>query len=204
MKDIDYENLFNINTFGEEHWTDKFTHYHPYQATSYSALNTLFKTYKVNENDYVVDFGCGKGRLIFYINYFFKANCYGVEMNKDFYRACIKNKSNYLNKNKKYEDKIEFVNAFAQNYSIGLNDNKFYFFNPFSIQIFIKVIDNILDSLEKNMRPVEIILYYPSDDYIYYLENNTPFIIKNEIILDDLYKKDNNERFLIYKLSYLE
>ena len=52
------------------------------------------------------------------------------------------------------------------------------------------------------MRPVELILYYPSDDYIYYLENNTPFIIKNEIILDSLYKKDNNERFLIYKLAY--
>ena len=32
--------------------------------------------------------------------------------------------------------------------------------------------------------------------------NNTPFVIKNEIILDDLYDKDNNERFLVYKLSY--
>ena len=52
------------------------------------------------------------------------------------------------------------------------------------------------------MRPVELILYYPSSDYIYYLENNTPFVIKREIILDDLYTKDNNERFLVYKLAY--
>lgn len=202
MKEIYYENLLNINTFGEEKWTDKFKHYHPYQATSYSALNELFRNYQVNENDYIVDFGCGKGRLIFYINYYFKANCCGVEMNVDFYKSCLNNKSLYLTKNKNSKCKIKFENKLAQNYEISLYDNRFYFFNPFSIQIFIKVIDNILNSLEKNMRPVELILYYPSDDYIYYLENNTPFIIKNEIILDNLYKKDNNERFLIYKLAY--
>lgn len=204
MKDIDYENLLNINTFGEEPWKDKFSHYHPYQATSYSALNVLFKNYTVNKNDFIVDFGCGKGRLIFYINYFFKSNCCGVEMNTDCFNTCLSNKQSYLNKYKVSTNKINFENTFAQNYDVKLNDNKFYFFNPFSIQIFIKVIDNILDSVEKNMRPVELILYYPSDDYIYYLENNTPFIIKDEIILKDSYLKDNNERFLIYKLSYID
>ena len=202
MNDINYENLLNINTFGEENWKDKFSHYHPYQATSYSALDTLFENYRVNEDDYIVDFGCGKGRLIFYINYYFNASCCGVEMNNDFYKTCLDNKSSYLIKNKKLKDKIKFENTFAENYKISLNDNKFYFFNPFSLQIFIKVIDNILDSLEANIRPVELILYYPSSDYIYYLENNTPFVIKREIILDDLYTKDNNERFLVYKLAY--
>lgn len=203
MENINYENLLNINTCGEENWKDKFSHYHPYEATSYLALNKLFENYKVKENDYVVDFGCGKGRLIFYINYYFNANCCGIEMNKEFYKACLDNKSSYLNKNKKSKDKINFENNFAENYKISLNDNKFYFFNPFSLQIFIKVIDNILFSLEENLRSVELVLYYPSNDYIYYLENNTPFVIKDEIILDDLYVKDNNERFLIYKLSYL-
>lgn len=201
MKDIDYENLLNINTFGEENWNDKFTHYHPYQATSYSALDALFENYKVNEGDSIVDFGCGKGRLIFYINYFFKSNCCGIEMNKNFYESCLNNKSSYLNKNKKLKDNIKFENIFAQDYKISLMDNKFYFFNPFSIQIFIKVIDNILYSIEENMRPVELILYYPSDDYIYYLENSTPFVIKDEVLL---YDKDLNERFLVYTLAYLD
>ena len=123
-------------------------------------------------------------------------------MNNDFYKTCLDNKSSYLIKNKKLKNKIKFENTFAENYKISLNDNKFYFFNPFSLQIFIKVIDNILDSLEANIRPVELILYYPSSDYIYYLENNTPFVIEREIILDDLYTKDNNERFLVYKLAY--
>lgn len=203
MKELEYENLLNINTLGEELWKANFTHYHPYQATSYDALDILFNNYNLNSNDNIVDFGCGKGRLIFYINYHFKCNCCGVEMNDTFYNECLKNKSSYLDKNPKSNNNIKFQNTFAQNYDVKLTDNKFYFFNPFSLQIFIKVIDNILNSLEDNLRDVELILYYPSDDYIYYLENNTPFVIKHEIPLDNLYLKDKNERFLIYKLCYI-
>ena len=202
MEDLYYEKLFNIKTTGEQQGFYESHHYNRYEATSYLALETLFKEYCVNDKDSVVDFGCGKGRLIFYINYYFNASCCGVEMNNDFYKTCLDNKSSYLIKNKKLKNKIKFENTFAENYKISLNDNKFYFFNPFSLQIFIKVIDNILDSLEANMRPVELILYYPSSDYIYYLENNTPFVIEREIILDNLYTKDNNERFLVYKLAY--
>jgi len=202
MKNINYENLLCINTNGEEDWQDSFSHYHPYQATDYKALDILFNNYNIVESDYIVDFGCGKGRLIFYINYFFNATCRGIEMSRELYNRCLENKKSYLKQHKNFKNEINFENVLAQEYKININDNKFYFFNPFSIKIFIKVIDNILESIENNMRYVELILYYPLEDYIYYLENNTPFEIKREILLNDLYIKDKNERFLVFGLSY--
>ena len=200
MEEKSYEKLLNINTTGEELWSDKIAHYHPYQATLYQALDILFKAYSIKESDYIVDFGCGKGRLNFYINYFFKANVVGVEMDERYYHDCLCNKESYLKKHKRSSNKINFKCCFAQDYEINPLENKFYFFNPFSVQIFRKIIDNILNSIYENERKIELILYYPGDDYIYYLENETPFVLKDEIILNDLYNKDSQERFLIYKL----
>lgn len=202
MTEKEYEKLLNIDTLGEELWSEKIRHYHPYQATSYECLDELFKIYSLNEEDFIVDFGCGKGRLNFYINYRFNSNVVGIEMEETYYNKCIKNKESYISKYKRGKEKIDFKCCYAQDYEINSKDNKFYFFNPFSVQIFRKIVENILESVYKNERYVELILYYPSDDYIYYLENETPFILKEEIQLDKLYKKDINERFLVYNIPY--
>ena len=58
----------------------------------------------------------------------------------------------------------------------------------------------ILISLEECYREVELILYYPSDDYQYFLDQRTPFHLKKEITLPN-YHKDHRERFLIYGLG---
>lgn len=202
MKESKYEELLNINTCGEQLWSEKIKHYHPYQATSYEALEKLFEKYDTSEGDYIVDFGCGKGRLNFYINYFFKSSVTGIEMDKGYYEGCLINKENYLHKNNRKSDKIRFECCLAQEYKIKENENKFYFFNPFSVQIFRKIIENILDSYYVNERKIELILYYPSDDYIYYIDNFTPFLLKDEVRLDYLYDADSQERFLIYELMY--
>ncbi|MGL5346587.1 MAG: methyltransferase [Peptostreptococcaceae bacterium] len=202
MKESKYEELLNINTCGEQLWSEKIKHYHPYQATSYEALEKLFEKYDTNESDYIVDFGCGKGRLNFYINYFFKSSVTGIEMDKGYYKECLINKENYLNKNNRKNDKIGFECCLAQEYKIKDYENKFYFFNPFSVQIFRQIIENILDSYYESERKIEVILYYPSEDYIYYIENFTPFSLKDEVRLDYLYDSDCQERFLIYELMY--
>ena len=64
------------------------------------------------------------------------------------------------------------------------------------------IISNILLSFEKASRELELLLYYPSEDYIYFLENKTPFELKEEVVLKDWYEKSPNERFLIYRLGY--
>lgn len=199
-----YEKLLNIKTSGEQKVFNESLHYNRYEPTSYSALEILSKEYKFTAEDSIIDFGCGKGRLNFYINHFFHSTVTGIEMNNFFYKEAIDNKRDYLKKDKKKIDKVNFLNCFAQEYSINPSDNKFYFFNPFSVQIFMKVIRNILTSVEEYGRTVDVILYYPSDDYIYFLENNTPFVLLNEIKLPDLYDNDSRHSFLVYRLeSYL-
>ena len=122
-------------------------------------------------------------------------------MNEIYYNESLLNKSKYIQKHKKREDKVNFYCNLSQNYNVEEKDNKFYFFNPFSVQIFMKVIENILKSFEKNPRDMDLIIYYPSDEYIQFLEYRTPFMLESEIILEELYKNDDKEKFVIYSLK---
>lgn len=197
-----YEKILNIRTSGEQKTFNDSPHYNRYEPTEYSVLELLSNQYDFTAEDHIVDFGCGKGRLNFYINYFFDSTVTGIEMSTFFYKQAIDNKKNYLKKHKKKIDKINFLNCLAEEYTINPSDNKFYFFNPFSIQLFTKVTGNILLSVESCERSVDIILYYPSYDYLYFLENNTPFILWNEIKLPYLYDNDPRHNFSIYRLDY--
>lgn len=202
MDEYQFESLLNIKTSGEQKKFNESLHYNRYEPTSYLALETLFKEYELNNSDNIVDFGCGKGRLNFFIDYFYNIKVTGIEMNKYFYEEALDNKRSYLKKYKKDPNNIQFINCFAQEYEINPCDNIFYFFNPFSLQIFMKIIDNILSSLENSHRTVHIVLYYPSDDYIYFLENMTAFNLVKEIKIPVLHIKDSRQLFSIYDISF--
>ncbi|WP_026564386.1 methyltransferase [Bacillus sp. UNC41MFS5] len=201
MKEYHYDKLMGIKTGGDQKGFHKSFHYHRYEPTPYSALEELFTHYQVSRNDRIIDFGCGKGRLNFFIHYHFHATVIGIEMSRDFYQEAIENRKKYHQTTHSINGDIFFHCCLAEEYQINPLDNRFYFFNPFSIQIFMKIINNILLSVENAKRDVEIILYYPSDDYIYYLENDTMFELKKEIILPYVHEHNPNERFLIYRLT---
>ena len=201
MNEQYYDAVLHIKTVGEQKEFYKSLHYHRYEPTPYHALETLFAQYDLKSSDRVVDFGCGKGRLNFYIHHFYHASVVGIEMNETFYKEAMENRDRYIKKEKKGRDKIHFQCCLAQEYEIDLLDNKFYFFNPFSVQVFMNVINNILFSVEQAGREVEVILYYPSEDYIYFLENQTSFELKEEVRLPGLYERNSNERFLVYRLG---
>ena len=67
----------------------------------------------------------------------------------------------------------------------------------------MKVLDNILGSVYEFKRDVELVLFYPSDDYIFFLEQYTLFNLEKEIRLES-FKDDSRDRFLIYKISFDE
>lgn len=201
MEEKFYDAMLNIKTEGVQKGFTKSVNYHRYEPTPYSALDVLFDTYELNSSDQVVDFGCGKGRLNFYLHYFFHSSVIGVEMNETIYKQAVENQKHYQKKHKNRKDQIHFHCCLAEEYQIDPTDNRFYFFNPFTVPIFIKVINHILKSVEKSERGVDVILYYPPEDYIYFLENQTPFYLKDEIVLPGLYEYNPNERFLIYRLN---
>jgi SAM-dependent methyltransferase len=200
MKEHYYDKLLNIKTSGEQKVFNESNHYHPYEATPYVALEYLFEQYQVNSDDYVIDFGCGKGRLNFFIHYHFNVPVVGIEMNKHYHQQAIQNRYRYLQRKEVNEGTIMFHRCLAEEYEIGKQANRFYFFNPFSIQIFMRIIKNILKSKEQFPRQMDIILYYGSEEYLYFLTYQTQFELIKEVKLPE-YEKNSYERFLIFRLN---
>ncbi|MCM3719488.1 methyltransferase domain-containing protein [Fictibacillus phosphorivorans] len=200
MKEQYYDQLLNIHTDGKQKGFHPSLHYNRYEPTPYEALEILFEQYVLKNSDRLVDFGCGKGRLNFLVHHLFGASAVGIEMDETFYEEALENKKNYIKRNREGMENIHFQCCLAEEYKIDSKDNRFYFFNPFSQQIFMRTINNILRSVEQKPRDIELILYYAPEDYIFFLENQTAFELKEEIILGDLYEKNPYEKFLIYHL----
>lgn len=61
------DNLLSINTTGRD---DAFAddESYPYEPTPYCVLERLADSGFVTKEDYLIDFGCGKGRTCFYLN----------------------------------------------------------------------------------------------------------------------------------------
>ncbi|KOO42716.1 methyltransferase [Priestia koreensis] len=201
MNDQFYDELLNIKTTKEQQGFHESLHYHRYEATPYRGLEKLCKELSFTESDHVIDFGCGKGRLGFYLYHYHRAFVTGIEMSDEYYEDAVQNLHQYK---KKYHhrNEIQFKKCLAEEYEIQEQHNCFYFFNPFSIQIFMRVINNILSSIEKAPRPITLIFYYPSDDYVYFLNNHAAFHLTKEIQLPGAYERNEYERFLVYELSY--
>ncbi|MCK9166449.1 MAG: hypothetical protein RBS76_04530 [Acholeplasmatales bacterium] len=70
-------------------------------------------------------------------------------------------------------------------------------FHPFSITIFKKVITNILSSLKEHPRSVTLILFYTISEYLDFIDNHTPFVLKMRIKTPN--KTDRKQHFLIYQ-----
>lgn len=203
MKEFYYDKLLNIKTRGPKSTKadGNIIHYYPYEPTPYDVLELLFIVYPIKQTDSIVDFGCGLGRLNFYVHHFYDSSVIGIERNEQFYKKAVENKAHYMEKTKRKLDKILFLNCLAEEYEIKKEDNRFYFFNPFSINIFRKVVKNILISVERTKREVDIILYYPHEDYIFFLENETLFELQSEIKIPKMYDKNPYERIVVYRLN---
>ena len=200
MKESILEKMLRIETEKSETRMDKVKHYNRYEPTPYRALEKLFKHYEITDKDFFVDFGSGKGRFSFFVNFFFNAGCTSVEIVEEFHRKAIKNYESYIKRNPKAVGKLFYVNNYAEKYEISKFENKFYFFNPFSVNIFIAIVNNIIKSVELHNREVDIILYYPSVEYLSFLERKTAFYHVMDIPLDGI-EKDPREKFSIYRFG---
>lgn len=200
MRESVIEKMLNINTSKAETRLDKIDYYSRYEPTPYEALETLFKQYTASKDDHFVDFGSGKGRFSFFVNYFFNSACTSVELVEEFHNKALMNFENYKKRNPGAIDKLFYINEYAEKYEVSKFENKFYFFNPFSVNIFIAVVNQIIKSVENFDREVELILYYPSSDYINFLERRTAFTHLVDIPCKYFYK-DTRDRFSIYSFG---
>lgn len=199
MREQDHDRLLRIKTEGIREWQHQSAHYNRYEATPYMALEALFDEYLCTTSDKFVDFGCGKGRFPFYIHHHLHVSVTGIEMSGQLYQEAIDNLTRYMVKSKRTMASIRFERFLAEEYEVDSEENRFYFFNPFSVQIFQKVISNILLSVEHYPRSIDVILYYPTPEYTQFLEVNTAFELLKEVRVPELYDQNNNERFVIFR-----
>lgn len=198
MREKKHDKLLGIRTVGIREWKDRKTHYNRYEATPYKALKKFFKNYKVNPTDQLVDYGCGRGRVAFYIHNRFHIPVTGIEVNDLTFDEALDNKDSYMQKANHIQAPIKFEYGLAENYKVDKADNLFYFFNPFSVQIFRKVVNNILQSVSEHERTVDLILFYPVSEYKVFLKNKTPFTIISKIKFPGAI--DKKDKFIIYRL----
>lgn len=192
-----YDRELGIRTAGLREW-DSNQHYNRYEATPYAALDRFIQSYRFRNAARVVDFGCGRGRVTFYIHRHFKVPVVGIEAHDKTYEEALDNKSSYRLKAKHIQAPIRLKYGLAEHYEVKADDNCFYFFNPFSAKVFAKVVANILESVKASPRTIDLILYYPLPEYKKVLEGQS-FRLINKITVPGA--EDHLEKFLVYRLS---
>lgn len=194
MLERKYDQKLNIRTSGIKELKEK--NHNRVEPTPYEALEVLVRNYRLEEGDRLVDFGCGRGRVMFYLHDYFNVAITGVEADDQTIDEALLNRRSYLyHKENPAPLKIEY--GLAEMYEISPEDNRFYFFNPFELPIYKKVIYNILQSVNKHPRRVELIMYYPLPEFKHFLHSRTPFELIQEFPVPKIHGKYG--RFAIYR-----
>ena len=190
-----WDKLLQIQTCGRDE-TNADEYHHPYEPTPYCVLERLSESGFFGEEDVVLDYGCGKGRVGFFLSYRTKTRTVGIEYDEHIYEDALNNRKTSLS-----GMKPGFVLTRAEEYAIPPDVNRCYFFNPFSVEILHKVMARIMESWYENPRELFLFFYYPADEYISYLMTVDELEFYDEIECDDLFLgNDPRERILIFQL----
>lgn len=191
-----WDKRLQINTIGRDDLhADQY--HHPYEPTPYSVLERLANSGLIGKDDVVLDYGCGKGRVGFFLSDQTKARTIGIEYDDRIYGSALENQA-------AAKVKPNFALTRAEEYKVPTEVTRCYFFNPFSAEILRKVMARILESYYENPRELFLFFYYPADEYISYLMTVDMLEFYDEIECDDLFAGDARERILIFQLPYYE
>ena len=191
-----WDKLLQIKTTGRDA-TNSDQYRYPYEPTPYGVLERLANSGFIGKRDVLLDYGCGKGRVDFFLAYQTKAKTIGIEYDKRIYLGAMENQKSAVSR-----ARTEFVLVRAEEYEVPAEVNRFYFFNPFSVELLRKVMARMLESYYENPREAFFFFYYPSEEYISYLMTVDELEFYDEISCEDLFEgNDLRERIMIFGLS---
>lgn len=194
-KEHKWDRLLRIDTVGRDDVrADEYRY--PYEPTPYSVLERLADSGLICEKDVLLDYGCGKGRVGFFLSDRTGIRTFGIEYDERIYEAAMENRRMAPS-----GERTDFLSVRAEQYELLSSVNRCYFFNPFSVELLHKVMARILTSYYEEPREIFLFFYYPSDEYISYLMTVEELEFYDEIECDDLFKDKNpRERILIFRL----
>ena len=193
-----WDSLLQIQTCGRDE-TNADEYHHPYEPTPYCVLDRLVKSGFFGTEDVVLDYGCGKGRVGFFLSYRTKARTIGIEYDEHICKDALENRKTTISR-----VKPDFLLTRAEEYEVPEDVNRCYFFNPFSVEILHKVMARIIESWYENPREIFLFFYYPADDFLSYLMTVDELEFYDEIECDDLFEGDERERVMIFMLPGYE
>ena len=190
-----WDKRLQIKTAGRDDSNADQYHY-PYEPTPYCVLERLADSGMIGQGDAVLDYGCGKGRVGFFLSCQTGAKTVGIEYDEHIYRLALENRKTAVSR-----AAADFVPARAEEFEVPAEVNRCYFFNPFSAEILRKVMARITASYYENPREVRLFFYYPSDEYLSYLMTVDELEFYDEIPCGDLFAgSDPRERIMIFSL----
>ena len=191
------DKLLQIKTTGRDE-SNADQYHHPYEPTPYCVLERLAASELISSEDVVLDYGCGKGRVDYFLSHRTKAKTIGIEYDERIFADALENR-------KASRAKPEFVLANAEHYEVPAEVNRCYFFNPFSVEILHKVLARIIDSWYESPREMFLFFYYPADEYISCLMTVDELEFYDEIECGDLFEgKNPRETVMIFELPAFE
>ena len=123
--------------------------------TDRKFLKKVLEKLNINDNDKILDIGCGKGNAILIMLKFPFSQVDGIEISQD---LIVIAKSNFQ---KLKVTNIKLYNIDASEFKYFDIYNYVYFFNPFHSSIMQKVLENLIDSINRKPRKVTIIYFNP-------------------------------------------
>ena len=154
VQDHYLDKKLNIMTDEIYPYEDKSSSYRdgtPYVPTPYRIIKRILDYLQPKPEDIFLDFGCGMGRAVFFASTRGMKKAVGIELNKDLSEIAQRNLVHF----KLRQTPIKLVQGDAVDYRIT-DENLFFLFNPFGLDTFRAVIENIRTSLANNPRPIRI------------------------------------------------
>lgn len=193
---LQWENLLHIATTGRDD-TNADTYHYPYEPTPYEVLERLANSGLITKKNTLVDYGCGKGRVSLFLSYQTRCRAVGIEYDERLVKKALENQSKCPSGNR-----VSFVKRLAQEYEVQPAEDRFFFFNPFSVELSQSVMGRILASYYEQPREMLLCFYYPSDEYISYLMTQPELQFYDEIDCADIGDGEiKREKILLFEIS---
>ena len=91
MNETKWDKLLHVKTTGRDDSRADQYHY-PYEPTPYSVLERLANSGYITKKNILVDYGCGKGRVDFFLSYQTRCKSIGIEYDERIYAGAVENK----------------------------------------------------------------------------------------------------------------
>ena len=130
-----------------------------YIPSGWGTMRRIAQTREITPKDVFVDFGSGKGRMVFLAAQYPFKRVIGIELARDLHRIA---EANITRNRKRLRCRdVQLVNQDVLTFEIPDDMTFAYFFNPFTGDVFKRVIDSIGASVRRRPRKVTIVYTNP-------------------------------------------